>query len=120
MTDHGTYELPVSLIRREVGSWDGVSVDGRGGGILFFRVGRREIGHVHGNRFADLPFPVRIREKLVSEGRANPHYLHPESGWVTCPIRSEEDVRSIIDLLRFNYERPWLVKLPDSRINPRS
>jgi len=95
-------------IKREVGSWEGVAAEAYGGGMVFFHVGRREIGHLHGNRMADLPFPVRIREELVTSGRADLHYIHPRSGWVTYYIRGEQDIELIIDLFRFNYHRPWL------------
>jgi hypothetical protein len=95
-------------IQREVASWPGVTVEEHRGGIIFFHVGRREIGHLHGNRFADLPFPVRIREQLVASGKTDLHYLHPRSGWTTHYIRGEEDVEAIIELFRLNYSRPWL------------
>jgi luciferase-like monooxygenase len=95
-------------IRNEVASWPDITVEAHRGGIVFFRVGRREIGHLHGNRFADLPFPVRIRKELVATGRAELHYLHPESGWVTRHIRGEQDLNLILDLFRLNYRRPWL------------
>src|SRR5262249_49883525 len=97
-------------IHREVASWPDVVVEGHRGGILFFRVGRREIGHLHGNRFADLPFPVRIRKELVLSGRAELHYLHPDTGWLTRYIRSDEDIPAIVELFRLNYNRPWLKK----------
>jgi luciferase-like monooxygenase len=48
-------------------SLPGVTAESHRGGMIFFHVGRREIGHLHGERLADLPFPVRIREKLVAE-----------------------------------------------------
>lgn len=95
-------------IQQEIASWPEVTVEGHRGGIVFFRVGQREIGHLHGNRFADLPFPVRIREELVTSGRASLHYLHPKSGWVTRYMQDEEDVQEIIELFRMNYKRPWL------------
>jgi len=95
-------------IQHEVASWPGVTVNAYSGGLVFFHVGRREIGHLHGNRMADLPFPVRIREQLVSAGRADLHYIHPKSGWVTRYIRSQEDIEAIIELFRLNYGRPWL------------
>ncbi len=95
-------------IYNEVASWPGVTVEGHSGGIVFFRVGRREIGHLHGTRFADLPFPVRIRRELVAAGKADLHYLHPESGWVTHTIRGEQDLEMIVQLFRLNYHRPWL------------
>ena len=94
-------------IYSEVASWPGVTIESHGS-IVFFRVGRREIGHLHGSRFVDLPFPVRIRKQLVNAGRARQHYLHPESGWVTRHIQGERDAEPIIDLFRLNYSRPWL------------
>jgi hypothetical protein len=45
---------------------------------------------------------------LVATGRAELHYLHPESGWVTRHIRGEQDLDLILDLFRLNYRRPWL------------
>jgi len=95
-------------IVREVMTLPGVTMETHRGGMIFFHVGRREIGHLHGERLADLPFPVRIREKLVAEGKASLHYLHPGTGWVSCYIRSEEDVDVIVELFRLNHGRPWL------------
>jgi hypothetical protein len=95
-------------IAREVMSLPGVTAESHRGGMIFFHVGRREIGHLHGERLADLPFPVRIREKLVAERKAELHYLHPKTGWVSCYIRSEDDVDAIVELFRLNYSRPWL------------
>ena len=104
-------------IQDEVASWDGVTVEAHRGGMIFFLVGRREIGHLHGNRMADLPFPVRIREQLVADGKADLHYLHPKTGWVTRYLRSDEDIGPIIELFRLNYSRPWLAynqQVPDA------
>lgn len=104
---------PIAVqIQREVSSWPGVTVETHGRGMVFFHVGRREIGHLHGNQLADLPFPVRIREKLVAEGKADVHYLHPRTGWITYYIRDEGDIERIIELFRLNYHRPWLRRDP--------
>lgn len=88
-----------------VSSWDGVTVHPHRFGGVEFRVGRRQIGHLHGDRMADLPFPVRIRERLVAEGRAERHHILPDSGWVTLRLRSERDAERAIDLFRLNYDR---------------
>ena len=77
-------------------------------GMVLFYVGRREIGHLHGTRLADLPFPVRIREQLVSEGRASLHYLHPKTGWITYYMKDLQDAEPVVELFRLNYHRPWL------------
>ena len=95
-------------VQKHVGRWAGASVEPRGGDFVEFRVGRRELGHLHGGRLADLPFPVRVRERLVALGKAAVHYLHPETGWVSYHIRGEQDLDAIVELFRLNYERPWL------------
>src|SRR5437879_7886638 len=80
-------------IRREVLSWPGVTeAPHRFGGVEFL-LGKRELGHLHGDRLADLPFPVRVREELVRDGRALPHHVLPDSGWVSYPIRDEAGIR---------------------------
>ena len=68
---------------REVSSWEGVSVHEYRFGGVEFRVGRRELGHLH-PRFADLPFPRRVRDELIALRRARPHHVLPDSGWVTA------------------------------------
>jgi hypothetical protein len=99
-----------SRIEREVGSWPGVSIVPHRFGGVEFRVGRRELGHLHGSRLADLPFPVRIREQLVAEGRAEPHHVLPHTGWVSFRMRAQEDAAAAIELFRLNYERPWVAR----------
>lgn len=88
-----------------VSSWDGVTVHPHRFGGVEFRVGRRELGHLHGDRMADLPFPVAVREQLVAEGRAERHHILPDSGWVTVRLRSADDVDRVVDLFRLNYDR---------------
>ena len=65
------------------------------------------MGHLHGDRLADLPFPIKVREQLVAEGNAVRHHVLPDSGWVSVYIHSEADVENVIALFRLNYERPW-------------
>jgi hypothetical protein len=92
-------------IAREVSSWPGVSAAPHRFGGTEFHVNNHEIGHLHGNRLADLPFPKRMREELVTAGRATPHHVLPETGWVSYYIHGEADVAGAIELFRLNYER---------------
>ncbi len=94
-------------IVREVSGWPGVTRASHRFGGVEFRVGRREIGHLHGSRLADLPFPVSVREQLVAAGRAKPHHVLPNSGWVSYHIRDADDVGEVVELFRLSYERPW-------------
>ena len=92
-------------IEREVGGWPGVGTRAHRFGGLEFRVNGHEIGHLHGDRMADLPFPVRIRKELVGAGEAQLHHVLPQSGWVSYRIGGEQDVAGAIDLFKKNYER---------------
>ena len=92
-------------IEREVAGWEGVEARPHRFGGVEFRVRGHEIGHLHGSRLADLPFPVRMRKELVAAGKARLHHVLPETGWVSYPIRGEEDVEGALELFRLNYER---------------
>jgi len=92
-------------IEQEVASWEGVTACPHRFGGIEFRLGRREIGHLHGTRWADLPFHKRVRDMLVETGRAEPHHVLPHTGWVSKQIRTEDDVREVIELFRLSYER---------------
>ena len=92
-------------IEREIGTWPGVEARAHRFGGVEFRVNGHEIGHLHGKRMADLPFPVRMREALVEAGAAQVHHVLPRTGWVSYRIRGEEDVEGALELFRKNYER---------------
>jgi Luciferase len=103
-TPHPTATRAGQRIAAEVSSWPGVTAGPHRFGGTEFRLGRRELGHLHGDRFADLPFPRRDRDQLIAAGRARPHHVLPDSGWVTAPIQSD-DVEPVIELFRMAYER---------------
>lgn len=92
-------------IERKVGGWPGVEERAHRFGGVEFRVNGHEIGHLHGDRMADLPFPVRMRKELVEAGEAQVHHVLPQTGWVSYRIRGEEDVAGALELFRKNYER---------------
>jgi Family of unknown function (DUF5519) len=94
-------------IRDELLSWDGVTAAPHRFGGVEFLLGRRELGHLHGDRLADLPFPRRVRDELVESGRALPHHVLPESGWVSVPIAGPEDVPNVVALFRLSYD--WAI-----------
>jgi hypothetical protein len=108
--DHSRYYSTMSIadvIAREVTSWPGVTAAPHRFGGMEFKIGRRELGHLHGSGLADLPFPIKVRVQLVADGRAEPHHVLPLSGWVSVRIRSEADVPRVVELFRLNYDRPW-------------
>ncbi len=92
-------------ISHELLSWPGVTVQPHRFGGLEFRLNGHELGHLHGNRQADLPFSVKTREELVAVGKASLHHILPETGWVSYYIKGPEDVVRVVELFRLNYER---------------
>jgi hypothetical protein len=106
MTEQTTEQLSIhDTIRDTVGGWPGVEVVVHSRGGTEFRMGKVEIGHIHGDSVADLPFPKRIRNEIIEAGRARPHHVLPDSGWVSKPIAGPDDVDDVIALFRMNYER---------------
>jgi len=96
---------PGEQIVRAVQSWPGVELAQHRFGGVELRLGRRELGHLHGDRIADLPFPRRIRDELIASGRARPHHVLPDSGWVTVSIAGLGSVEGTIELFRLAYDR---------------
>lgn len=85
-------------------SWEGVTAALHRFGGTEYRFGGREIGHIHGDHLVDIPFPTRIRDAIVAAGRAEPHHLLRDSGWVSFYLRKPADVDAAQELLRESYE----------------
>ncbi len=90
-------------IVKEVEKWDGVTASPHRFGGTEFRVGRREIGHVHGNYQADIAFPLEVRNQLISEKKAEPHHILHNSGWITFRFRKESDIEHAVELFKLSY-----------------
>jgi hypothetical protein len=88
-------------VAAEVATWDGVSQHPHRFGGVELRLGKRELGHIHREGWADLPFTARIRDMLVDTGRAMPHKFGV-TGWVS---RDLDDPAEVIELFRLSYER---------------
>lgn len=101
----GLESLILEKISKEILSWPGVTTGAHRFGGTEFRIGKREMGHIHGDKLADLPFPMQVRNQLIESGRASPHHVLPESGWVSKWIRSEEDVSEVVEFFRMQYKR---------------
>jgi hypothetical protein len=91
-------------IEREVLKWPGVTSEPGRFGATSFRYGRREIGHIHRDRVADLPVTTEMREDLLARGRARPHRAGIK-GYISYPIEDPEDVSAVLEILGWNYDR---------------
>jgi hypothetical protein len=91
-------------IQAALHEWAGVTSGPHRYGGIEYRLGRRELGHVHGDRLVDIPFPKEVRDELVAGGRAEPHHILPDSGWISFYLREAPDVQRAIELLRLSFE----------------
>jgi hypothetical protein len=93
-------------ITEEVTSWPGVEAGPGSRGEFAFKLGRREIGHLHGDHAAHFGFPKKVWLELRQQGRIVPHPVFPDSqGPAARRIEDEADIRDVIELLRLNYDR---------------
>ncbi len=104
-------DVLLASIEREVLGWPGVwkkrDEDGPGGvGVTGYRLGRKQIGHVHDDGHADFRFPRQTRDDLIRTGRAIAHPAFPDSRTTASyGLRSAEDVPGAVELFRMSYER---------------
>jgi hypothetical protein len=93
-------------IAAEVGSWPEVVVDDGELGELAFKVGTRELGHLHGDHAAHFGFPKSVWRELHAAGRIEGHPVFPgKVGLASRRVETEADMRDVIELLRLNYDR---------------
>ena len=106
MTIHNAQEYITQKIQR----WTGLTIHPHRFGGTEYRLGKREIGHIHGKHLVDIPFPTKVRHEIVETGLAEPHHILKESGWVSPYLRGSEDVERAIALLQRSFElaqRKW-------------
>ena len=93
-------------ITQQVTSWPGVEAVGGSRGEWSFRIGKREIGHLHGDHVAHFGLPKALWQELYDAGRVGYHPVFPgKAGWAARRIEPAADVEDVIAVLRLNYER---------------
>jgi len=93
-------------ITAEVTSWPGVEAGPGRRGEFAFTIGRRPLGHLHGDRAAHFSFPKAVWAQLRAEGRITDHPVFPgRPGPAARSIENDADVQDVIALLRLNYDR---------------
>jgi hypothetical protein len=93
-------------ITDEVTSWPGVTAGHGSRGEFAFKVGGREIGHLHGDHVAHFGFPKEVWTGLFETGRIDYHPVFPgRPGFGARRIEDDADVQDVIELLRLNYDR---------------
>src|SRR3954447_10293153 len=99
-------QRPSERITEEVTSWPGVTAGPGSRGEFAFTVGRRQIGHLHGDRSAHFSFPKQVWAELHEQGRITEHpVFRGKQGPAARRIESEADVEDVVALMRLNYDR---------------
>jgi len=105
----------LTRLEEEVSAWPQIAVHAHRFGGREFRFGSAEVGHVHKGGVVDIPFPRPVRDALLAEGLAEEHPWVPDSGWTTFHVRSEDDVKHAVWLIRLSYLRYALKTAADPR-----
>ena len=93
-------------ITEQVTSWPGVEAGPGRRGEFAFKVGGREIGHLHGDHAAHFAFPKEVWATLYEQGRIDYHPVFPgRPGFGARRIATDGDVEEVIALMRLNYDR---------------
>ena len=101
MAAHGARQK----ILETVLSWPGVTAYPHRFGGTEFRLGKRELGHIHGDHLVDIPFPKKVRDDIIATGRAEPHHVLPtNSGWISFYLKEPDDIARAIALLQRSFE----------------
>jgi hypothetical protein len=90
-------------ITETVSGWQGVTAAPHRFGGTEFLLGKREIGHIHGDALVDIPFPIAVRDEVLAAGIAQRHHILPESGWVSLYLNGPSDEDRALTLLQRSY-----------------
>lgn len=91
-------------IQTELLSWPHVEAHPHRFGGTEYRIGKRELGHIHGDHLVDIPFPTKVRDEVVAADLAQPHHILPDSGWVSLYLRQAADVDRALVLFRRSFD----------------
>jgi Family of unknown function (DUF5519) len=101
-----TTQTVAQSIIEKVTSWPGVTTAPGRFGAQSLILGRREIGHLHGEHVAHFAFPRSVCSDLLAAGRVTPHPVAPDApGLAARRISGDDDIADVIALMRLNYDR---------------
>jgi Family of unknown function (DUF5519) len=69
-----------------------------------YRLGKREIGHIHGERMVDISLTKKARDQAIPEGKAEAHHILPNSGWVSIWLREPKNLDDALELLHRSFQ----------------
>ena len=95
-------------------AWPGTSAATGSRGEWSFRLGKREIGHLHGDRVLHIGMSKNEWQVAFDAGRIGYHQEFPgKPGFGARSIESDEDFEDVLALLREQYDR-MVLKHPEA------
>ncbi len=91
-------------IAATINTWDGVKIAPHRFGGVEFTLGTQEIGHILENGALEIPFDYALRAQLVAEGKANPHPIYTQSGWISFQICTPAGIYRAVWLLKLSWQ----------------
>jgi hypothetical protein len=92
-------------IEAEVLKWEGTSISMHKYGGMQFNCNGKEIGHLHSNGLLDVLFSRKVKDRLLTDGRIEPHHVFENSGWISFYLESFDDKKYAQNLLFMSYLR---------------
>jgi hypothetical protein len=68
-----------------------------------FFVGHTMFMHIHGYGHCDIRLSKDGQERVLAEGKAQPHRWAPEAGYVTSVVNEQKDLDPAMDLIRMSH-----------------
>lgn len=92
-------------LRQQILSLDGVT-ERQNAGIHedAFYVGRAMFMHIHGHGHCDIRLSKTDQERVLAEGKAQPHIWAPEAGYITFMAQEESDLARAMELIRLSHD----------------
>jgi Luciferase len=69
-----------------------------------FFVGRTMFMHIHGYGHCDIRLSKDDQERVLAEGKAQPHRWAPEAGYVTFIVNEQKDLEAAMELIRMSHD----------------
>jgi hypothetical protein len=95
-----------NLQHEELLKWPELTAEPDSFGGIEFRLNKREIGHIHGDRLAHLRYHMKTRNEIVDSGGASPHRVRQYSRWwVSYWVHKDEEIPVVIEPFRIRHRR---------------
>jgi len=99
----------------EITKWEGVAVKSHPFGGFQFKLKGADIGHIHGDKLADLPLSSPLRQKISSSKKETDYtnhlakyHMYRETGWIAYYLNDIEDHSILLKHFKSQYEQIML------------